>query len=267
MVTAESPSRLPIRHPREVDIHTTNQLGNVIPFPSSQRREPSNFYDTSPILTPIVENGSSTIEEFIEKYQAEHAIKPGISVTPRQQEIAFLVAQDKSNEEIGRLLGISHKTVITFVNQLFFKYSINSRTEIINAGLREGFLDFSVIPSPYNYALSDTLQPGLKNIYELFNATVPSPSDSDLARLERKSVRTINAQMVELQKSLGLNSRVGIRTYELQRQKFLESEEEIEQLLFVENLPVQEIAQRMGILVENIGYSLMRGRHSRREDR
>jgi DNA-binding NarL/FixJ family response regulator len=52
------------------------------------------------------------------------------TLSPRQKEIATLVATGASNKEIARQLAISEKTVKNILTQVFVKTSTQSRTEL-----------------------------------------------------------------------------------------------------------------------------------------
>ena len=55
----------------------------------------------------------------------------GRDLTPREEEIAGLVAQGLSNKEICSLLGISHGTVKNHVFSIFRKLGVQSRFELV----------------------------------------------------------------------------------------------------------------------------------------
>jgi DNA-binding NarL/FixJ family response regulator len=55
---------------------------------------------------------------------ANHAVE---SLTPRELEILRLVADGLSNEEIGKKIFISHKTVKTHLTNIFDKLQVNNR--------------------------------------------------------------------------------------------------------------------------------------------
>ncbi|WP_427365285.1 response regulator [Candidatus Caldatribacterium saccharofermentans] len=62
-------------------------------------------------------------------------------LSPREQEVVRLLAQGKSNREIGELLFISEKTVKNHVSNILQKLGLSDRREIIFLALREGFLE------------------------------------------------------------------------------------------------------------------------------
>ncbi|MGH3446592.1 MAG: helix-turn-helix transcriptional regulator [Nocardioidaceae bacterium] len=63
------------------------------------------------------------------------------SLTPREQEILALVAQGRTNGEIGRQLYISAKTVSVHVSNILSKLGASGRTEAAAVARRRGLLD------------------------------------------------------------------------------------------------------------------------------
>ena len=57
-------------------------------------------------------------------------------LTPREQEIATLVAKGFSNKEVGQILDISHWTVAAHLKTTFLKLGLRRRSELAYA-LRE----------------------------------------------------------------------------------------------------------------------------------
>jgi DNA-binding NarL/FixJ family response regulator len=62
-------------------------------------------------------------------------------LTPREREILGLVAQGRSNGEIGAQLFISTKTVSVHVSNVMAKLGAHSRTEAAALGRRRGLVD------------------------------------------------------------------------------------------------------------------------------
>ena len=62
------------------------------------------------------------------------------SLTPREWEILGLVAQGRSNGEIGRQLFISTKTVSVHVSNVLAKLGASGRTEAAAIARRDGLL-------------------------------------------------------------------------------------------------------------------------------
>jgi DNA-binding NarL/FixJ family response regulator len=62
-------------------------------------------------------------------------------LTGRELEIARLATAGRSNDEIGRVLGIATKTVEAHLGRLYARFDVASRTELAARALREGWLD------------------------------------------------------------------------------------------------------------------------------
>ena len=72
------------------------------------------------------------------------SVRPGsatVRLTPRELEVVRLVADGRSNDEIGAELGIGTKTVETHLARLFERTGVGSRTELATRAVREGWLD------------------------------------------------------------------------------------------------------------------------------
>ncbi len=72
------------------------------------------------------------------------SVRPGrstIRLTSREREVVRLVADGRSNDEIGVELGIGTKTVETHLARLFERTGVGSRTELATRAVREGWLD------------------------------------------------------------------------------------------------------------------------------
>ena len=61
-------------------------------------------------------------------------------LTPREIEVLRLVAQGMTNREIGRELGISHRTVQGHLANVYGKLQVNSRTEAVTEALKRGWI-------------------------------------------------------------------------------------------------------------------------------
>jgi DNA-binding NarL/FixJ family response regulator len=68
------------------------------------------------------------------------AAEPAAELTPREAEILALVAQGRSNGEIGRQLFISTKTVSVHVSNILAKLGAAGRTEAAAIAHRRGLL-------------------------------------------------------------------------------------------------------------------------------
>jgi DNA-binding NarL/FixJ family response regulator len=61
-------------------------------------------------------------------------------ISPREKEILYLIAQGKSNSEIGKLLVISTRTVETHRNNIMRKLGLSSQIDIIRYAYKHGLL-------------------------------------------------------------------------------------------------------------------------------
>jgi DNA-binding NarL/FixJ family response regulator len=62
-------------------------------------------------------------------------------LTVREHDVVRLVADGRSNDEIGATLGIGSKTVETHLSRIFERFGVSSRTELAARAVREGWLD------------------------------------------------------------------------------------------------------------------------------
>jgi DNA-binding CsgD family transcriptional regulator len=62
-------------------------------------------------------------------------------LTGRETEIARMVAQRKSNKEIGTALDISARTVSTHLSNIFVKLGVGSRGELADVARSNGILE------------------------------------------------------------------------------------------------------------------------------
>jgi DNA-binding NarL/FixJ family response regulator len=71
------------------------------------------------------------------------------ALTARQREVVNLVAEGKSSREIGRLLGISRRTVETHRSHAMKTFGINKQTDLVRFVLQKGIplFDRSIPPS------------------------------------------------------------------------------------------------------------------------
>lgn len=61
-------------------------------------------------------------------------------LTDREREVLVLVAQGRTNKEIGRMLGISERTARTHVSNILGKLGLASRTQAALYAVREGLV-------------------------------------------------------------------------------------------------------------------------------
>ncbi len=62
-------------------------------------------------------------------------------LTPREREVIALVAQGRTNREIGRRLGVAERTARTHVSNILTKLGLASRTQAALWAVREGIVD------------------------------------------------------------------------------------------------------------------------------
>ena len=62
-------------------------------------------------------------------------------LSPREHDVVRLVADGRTNDEIGSALQIGSKTVETHLARLFERLGVASRTELAMRAVREGWLD------------------------------------------------------------------------------------------------------------------------------
>ncbi len=64
-----------------------------------------------------------------------------VTLTRRERDVVRLVADGRSNDEIGTSLGIATKTVEGHLRRLFERLGVQSRTELATRAVREGWLE------------------------------------------------------------------------------------------------------------------------------
>ncbi len=88
---------------------------------------------------------SPAVSQQIFKYAFQHIIKPkgldaGDKLSSRELEVLSLAAKGTSNKDIALKLGLSLRTVKSYLANLFLKLNVASRTEAVIVGLRKGIL-------------------------------------------------------------------------------------------------------------------------------
>lgn len=64
-----------------------------------------------------------------------------VSLTPRERDVITLVAEGRTNREIGRSLGVAERTARTHVSNILTKLGLASRTQAAMWAVREGLVD------------------------------------------------------------------------------------------------------------------------------
>jgi DNA-binding NarL/FixJ family response regulator len=73
--------------------------------------------------------------------RGQRAPGPLLDVTPRELDVLRLVAQGRTNRQIGELLFISEKTASVHVTNLLRKLGVASRVEAAALAVRTGVAD------------------------------------------------------------------------------------------------------------------------------
>ena len=63
-----------------------------------------------------------------------------VELSPREQDVLHLLADGKTNEEIGRELRISADTVRTYIRRAMQKLEADNRTHAVAIALRNSFI-------------------------------------------------------------------------------------------------------------------------------
>lgn len=72
----------------------------------------------------------------------ERQVEPPPPVlTPREADVVRLVADGRTNEEVGFALGVTSKTVEAHLGRIFERTGIQTRTELATRAIREAWLD------------------------------------------------------------------------------------------------------------------------------
>lgn len=66
-------------------------------------------------------------------------VTPGLS--PRELECLAWVSQGKSSTDIGAILGLSARTVDSYLEKAASKLGVRTRTEAVAVGVRRGLID------------------------------------------------------------------------------------------------------------------------------
>jgi DNA-binding NarL/FixJ family response regulator len=72
--------------------------------------------------------------------------KPLETLTERELEILKLLTRGSSNKEIGDELNLSTRTVHGHLGRIFNKLGVDSRTEAVVRGLKEGWVTLDDVP-------------------------------------------------------------------------------------------------------------------------
>lgn len=73
-------------------------------------------------------------------FERRHDVPPP-ALTPREADVLRLVADGRTNDEVGIALGVTSKTVEAHLGRIFERTGVQSRTELATRAIREGWLD------------------------------------------------------------------------------------------------------------------------------
>ena len=80
--------------------------------------------------------GSDVVLQLVSEFRKSQPSVFG-ALTKREREVALLVAQAKSNEEVATELGVKRRTVETHLERIYSKTGIKSRVELSTLVLRD----------------------------------------------------------------------------------------------------------------------------------
>jgi RNA polymerase sigma factor (sigma-70 family) len=86
----------------------------------------------------VVHSGSRYIPPELAVRMSERLLT---QLSDREKEVLTLIANGKSNKEIGHLLGVTEGTVKVHVTNILSKLEVNARTEAIVVAVRHGIID------------------------------------------------------------------------------------------------------------------------------
>lgn len=67
-------------------------------------------------------------------------------LTPREQEVLLLMANDLRNSDIGKLLNVSSHAIHFHINNILFKLDSHTRLGAVVVGIKRGLVDINAIP-------------------------------------------------------------------------------------------------------------------------
>lgn len=106
---------------------------------AEQGRATARRLGAAPLLTELRSLGAGTARRAA-------PTRPNSALTPREQEVLALVAQGRSNRDIGQRLYISAKTVSVHVSSILAKLGAGGRTEAVALARRGGLLSADRAP-------------------------------------------------------------------------------------------------------------------------
>jgi len=94
----------------------------------------------------VVERGGSLLQPLVASTVLRHVARrdrddaPGVSLTPREQEVLGLLVRGKGNKEIAAALGVTERTVKFHVSAIFAKLGVANRTEAVTRAVHAGLV-------------------------------------------------------------------------------------------------------------------------------
>ncbi len=128
-------------------------------------------------LVETIRSAASGALRFPAIVQAE-----GVHLTPRERDVLRLVCDGRSNDEIAGALSISPRTVETYLQRMFSRLEVASRTELATRAVQEGLLD---IPPQGSAASSQSLRLTIGIRRNRKGGSVPGPARQALASATR----------------------------------------------------------------------------------
>jgi len=91
---------------------------------------------------------SSSVSQQILKYATRHLKKihtfaDGVNLTPREYEILLLAAKGISNKDIASNLDLAPRTIKGYLEGIFQKLNVASRTEAVIIALKKGIISLN----------------------------------------------------------------------------------------------------------------------------
>ena len=83
---------------------------------------------------------TNLVADYLERVERGKEQESYDGLTPREQEVLILIAQDKGNQEIANLLHISVKTVERHRENIMNKLELHTRTQLVKYALRKGLI-------------------------------------------------------------------------------------------------------------------------------
>jgi two-component system, NarL family, nitrate/nitrite response regulator NarL len=147
---ARSPTRSGTSRSRADSVSKTEQIEEMLRQVIAQIERSSQYR----LRQPGNPNGEEVLEVQVNgaRYtllrSPVETLHTEVTLSPREQEIARLVANGLSNKTIATVLDISAWTVSTHLRRVFAKLEVNSRAEMVARVLKDGLLHRDELPPP-----------------------------------------------------------------------------------------------------------------------